>query len=327
MAIKLSVIIPNYNGKQYLEACVDSLFNQSVRSFEVIIVDDASADGSAESLKEKYPENTGFPRVRYLSHKENKGFAASVNDGIAAAVSEYVLLLNNDTLADPAFVETMWREIRRSDKIFSVSAKMLNMYEPEKMDDAGDFFCALGWAFSDARDKEASKYQRRREVFSACGGAAIYRKDVLQELGGFDEAHFAYLEDVDLGYRAQWQGYRNIYAPGAVVEHAGSGSSGSRYNEFKLRLTVRNQLYLLYKNMPIWHSVVNFIPLLAGWIIKFAFFAKKGMGKSYLRAFAEGIKLCIANRDRKVDFSKIPFSRQLVMEGLLIINIFRRFML
>ena len=326
MAIKLSVIIPNYNGKQYLEACVDSLFNQSVRSFEVIIVDDASADGSAESLKEKYPENTGFPRVRYLSHKENKGFAASVNDGIAAAVSEYVLLLNNDTLADPAFVETMWREIRRSDKIFSVSAKMLNMYEPEKMDDAGDFFCALGWAFSDARDKEASKYRRRREVFSACGGAAIYRKDVLNKLGGFDEAHFAYLEDVDLGYRAKLQGYHNIYSPKASVLHAGSGSSGSRYNDFKLRLTVRNQVYLLYKNTPLWQWILNLCPLLAGWGIKFIFFAKKGMGKGYLSAFAEGIKLCRANKEKKQDFSHIPFFIQLKVEGQLIINTVRRFL-
>ncbi len=327
MAIKLSVIIPNYNGKQYLEACVDSLFKQSVRSFEVIIVDDASTDDSAESLKEKYPENAGLPLVRYLKHETNKGFAASVNDGIVAVDSEYVLLLNNDTVADPGFVEAMWREIRRSGDIFSVSAKMLNMHEPSKMDDAGDYFCALGWAFSDARDKDASKYNRRREVFSACGGAAIYRKDVLQKIGGFDEAHFAYLEDVDLGYRAKLQGYRNIYSPKAAVLHAGSGSSGSRYNDFKLRLTVRNQVYLLYKNMPIWQWILNFILLLAGWVIKFIFFAKKGMGKGYLSAFAEGIRLCGANKEKKQDFSRIPLSRQLKLEGQLIINTFRRFML
>ncbi len=326
MAIKLSVIIPNYNGKQFLEACVDSLFEQSVRSFEVVIVDDASTDSSAEALMEKYPQDNGLPAVRYLFHRENKGFAASVNDGIKAACSEYVLLLNNDTVADKYFVENMWREIRRRDDIFSVSAKMLNMHEPDKMDDAGDYFCALGWAFSDARDKDAKLYDKRRVVFSACGGAAICRKDVLLKLGAFDEAHFAYLEDVDLGYRALWQGYRNIYSPKAAVLHAGSGSSGSRYNEFKLGLTVRNQVYLVYKNMPLWQWIVNFIPLVAGWIIKLVFFARKGMGAAYIKAFAEGIKLCRENKDKRVDFSRIPLKRQLYMQYLLLANTLRRFL-
>ncbi len=325
MSVKVSVVIPNYNGKKYLEACVDSLFRQSVRSFEIIIVDDASTDASAEELKGKFPENAGLPCMRYLKHDKNKGFAASVNDGIAAARTGYVLLLNNDTVADTDFVETMWRAICRSGNIFSVSAKMLKMDEPSKTDDAGDFFCSLGWAFSDARDKDAAVFDRKREVFSACGGAAIYRKDVLDKLGGFDEAHFAYLEDVDLGYRALWQGYRNIYAPGAVVLHAGSGSSGSRYNEFKLRLTVRNQLYLIYKNMPCWQIVLNFPCLLAGWLIKLAFFARKGMGRAYISAFKEGLKMCAANRDKRADMSSIPFKRQLLMECRLVRNTLRRF--
>ena len=326
MAIKVSVIIPNYNGKQYLKDCVDSLFKQSVRSFEVVIVDDASTDNSAEDLEKVYPQNSGFPIVRYLYHSENKGFAASVNDGIKAAVSDYVVLLNNDTAVEKDFVRSLWKDIRRAEDIFSVSAKMLNMHESDKMDDAGDLFCALGWAFSDARDKRADKFNRYMDIFSACGGAAIYRKDMLTGLGGFDEAHFAYLEDVDLGYRAKWQGYRNIYSPKAVVLHAGSGSSGSRYNEFKLRLTVRNQVYLIYKNMPGWQIAFNFPLLLAGWMIKLAFFAKKGMGSAYIKAFAEGIRLCRANAGKRPDFSQIPFKRQLKMEAELIANTFRRLM-
>ena len=138
---------------------------------------------------------------------------------------------------------------------------------------------------------------------------------------------FAYLEDVDLGYRAKLQGYRNIYSPKAVVLHAGSGSSGSRYNDFKLRLTVRNQVYLLYKNMPLWQWILNLVPILAGWFIKFVFFARKGMGKGYISAFAEGIRLCRENKETKQDFSRITLSRQLKLEGQLIINTFRRFML
>ena len=105
---------------------------------------------------------------------------------------------------------------------------------------------------------------------------------------------------------------------------AGSGSSGSRYNEFKLRLTVRNQVYLLFKNMPLWQWIVNFLPLLAGWIIKLIFFARKGMGGAYIKAFAEGIRLCAANKDKRVDHSSVPLSQQLKTEGELIINTIRR---
>ena len=326
MRLRVSVVIPNYNGAEYLEACLDSLMAQGVRSFEIIVVDDASSDGSAEAMQQKYPESTSLPRVRFLYHDKNEGFAKSVNDGIALAKAEYVILLNNDTRAEEDFVETLWKEIRRREDIFSVSAAMRNMKEPELMDDAGDYFCALGWAFSDARDRNAGDYGRRREVFSACGGAAIYRKKLLTELGGFDNRHFAYLEDVDLGFRAKWAGYRNTYAPDAVVYHAGSGSSGSRYNPFKLRLTVRNQLYLLYKNLPLWQWIVNFPLLLAGWLVKFGYFALKGMGVGYGKAFAEGVKLCAEGKERRVDFTGVPLKRQLAMEFILLENTLRRFL-
>ncbi|MCR5249002.1 MAG: glycosyltransferase family 2 protein [Lachnospiraceae bacterium] len=325
MKLRVSVVIPNYNGEKYLKDCLDSLMAQNVHSFEIIVVDDASTDGALAQARKLYPENGEAPRIRYVTHSENIGFAGTVNEGIALARAPYVILLNNDTRVEADFVETLWKEIRRRDDVFSVSASMRNMQEPGLMDDAGDLFCALGWAFSDARDRKASLYDKRREVFSACGGAAIYRKDLLEKLGGFDEKHFAYLEDVDLGYRAKWAGYRNLYAPDAVVLHAGSASSGSRYNPFKLRLTVRNQLYLLYKNMPLWQWIVNFPLLLAGWLVKFAYFALKGMGMGYIKAFAEGISLCAQGKDRRVDFSAIPFRRQLAMELGLLINTLRRF--
>ncbi|MBR3306623.1 MAG: glycosyltransferase family 2 protein [Lachnospiraceae bacterium] len=320
--MKVSVVIPNYNGEKYLKNCVDSLMGQGLRSFEVIVVDDASTDGSAEALKKSWPENGARPRIRYIFHEENKGFAASVNDGIRASEAEFVILLNNDTVVKPGFIENLWREIRRSEKIFSVSASMRKMDDETVMDDGGDLFCVLGWAFSPARDKSAERFKKRKRIFSACGGAAIYRKDVLEKLGGFDEAHFAYLEDVDLGFRAKLAGYDNLYSPEAVVLHAGSGSSGSRYNEFKTRLTVRNQLYLLYKNLPLWMWIVNFQLLAAGWLIKLCFFTVKGLGLTYLKAFFEGFSLC--KKEKRAHLEGVPFLRQLGIEAELIANTFRR---
>ena len=133
---------------------------------------------------------------------------------------------------------------------FSMEAKMIQMREPEKLDGAGDYYCLLGWAFARGKDQPVEKYQKCDRIFSACAGAAIYRKELLEKIGLFDEAHFAYLEDVDVGYRANLYGYRNLFAPDAAVYHAGSAVSGSRHNPFKVELTARNNLYLIYKNMP-----------------------------------------------------------------------------
>ncbi len=292
MNAKVSVVIPNYNGAEYIEACVDSLYGQNVRQFEIIVVDDASTDGSLDMIMKKYPEEEGFPRISYIRHFKNRGFCASVNDGIAAARSDYVILLNNDTVAGKDFVYSLWRAIRRKADIFSVSSRMISLKERDKLDDCGDLYCSLGWAFAPAKDKPLSKYRKRRKVFAACGGAAIYRKSMLIELGGFDEAHFAYLEDIDMGYRAKLKGYVNMYEPEAVVYHAGSATTGSRHNSFKVRISARNNLYLIYKNMPWWQILINLDMILAGLLIKQLYFIKKGLGGAYLKGIAEGIALC-----------------------------------
>ena len=320
----VSVVIPNYNGKEYLMNCVDSLMQQHGRAFEVIIVDDCSTDGSMEEVALKYPENDAFPLMRYVRNKENVGFAASVNRGIRKAGAEYVILLNNDTEAEPDFVNAMVRSIRRSPRIFSVQAKMIQLHDKTKLDSSGDYLCALGWAFTKGKDKPEALYNRRKRIFSACGGAAIYRKKLLEELGMFDEKHFAYLEDVDIGYRALLHGYDNIYEPAAVVYHAGSGSSGSRYNEFKARLSGRNNIYMLHKNMPMWQRILNAPLLVLGFAAKIAFYISKGLGRVYVSGLIEGIKLARANRGRYVDFSVVPVRNVIVMELRLVTNIFRK---
>ena len=138
----VTVVIPNYNGKKYLDECFKSLKKQTYRDFHVIMVDNGSTDGSAEYIREKYPE------VEVIALDENTGFANAVNVGIKAADSEYVFLLNDDTVCDEKVLETLVKTMSRGKKLFSVQAKLLQLKNPELIDDAGDYYCALGWAFS-----------------------------------------------------------------------------------------------------------------------------------------------------------------------------------
>ena len=265
---KVSVVIPNYNGKAFLEGCLKSLENQSISEFETILVDDGSSDGSADYVREH------FPKVRIIELSENGGFCRAVNRGIQASETPYVLLLNNDVEADRDFVREMLAGIRKNRRCFSCSAQLRNLHRPELIDDAGDYYCALGWAFALGKDRPLAAYQKPRRIFASCGGAAIYRKALFEKIGYFDEKHFAYLEDIDLGYRARIYGYENWYLPKAVVYHAGSGTTGSRYNEFKVRHSSRNNVYMIYKNMPFLQILLNLPFLLAGFFAKQVFFMK-----------------------------------------------------
>ena len=144
-------------------------------------------------------------------------------------------------------------------------------------------------------------------MFAACAGAAIYRKSVFEEIGYFDEEHFAYLEDIDIGYRARIHGYYNVYEPSAVVYHVGSGTSGSRHNEFKVKYSSRNNVYLIYKNMPLLQILLNSPFLLIGFLAKTIFFTVKGFGKTYVKGLAEGVRLSRNNREKKIVFQRKNF--------------------
>lgn len=290
---KVSIVIPNYNGKHFLEDCLKAVFAQRIEDQEVIVVDNGSTDGSLEYL------NT-VPEVRTIRLDQNYGFCRAVNEGIKAADSDYVILLNNDTEVDSEFASELLRAVKSDEKIFSCSSKMIQFYDREHMDDAGDYYCALGWAFGRGKNAPIHQYEQPAEIFAACAGAAIYRKKLLEELGYFDEAHFAYLEDIDIGYRARIHGYRNVYAPKAVVYHVGSGFSGSAHNAFKVKLSSKNSVYLAYKNMPFLQIILNSPFLLAGHLIKWLFFLKKGLGKEYREGVKAGFALC--RKEKKVRF-------------------------
>ncbi|MCM1134626.1 MAG: glycosyltransferase family 2 protein [Clostridium sp.] len=318
---KTTVVIPNYNGIKYIDACLASLCRSSVIP-KIIVVDNGSTDGSLELAREKYL------MIKVISFAENTGFSKAVNAGIKAAETEYVLLLNNDTEADAHMVERLEQAMDKEPRIFSAGAKMLNLREPEKLDGAGDFYSALGWAFARGKDKAAERYNKPGRVFSACAGAALYRRELFETIGHFDENHFAYLEDIDIGYRANLCGYWNYYVPEAKVFHAGSAVSGSRHNAFKVRLSARNSIYLIYKNMPPLQILINLPFLLAGYLIKTFFFTLKGLGGCYLQGLAQGIKLCRSEEGRahKARFRWKYLRNYVWVQGQLWVNVVRKLM-
>ncbi len=302
----VTIIIPNYNGKHFMEPCLNSLQKQTFQDFQILVVDNASTDGSIPYMKENYPE------IELIEMDKNYGFSGAVNVGIKHAQTPYIILLNNDTIVDEHYVEEMVLAIEKSPRIFSVSSKMIQMYHPELIDSAGDLYTLLGWGICRGSGRPIRNYTRSDEIFTACAGAAIYRTSIFHKIGFFDENHFAYLEDIDVGYRARIYGYINTYAPNALVYHVGSGTSGSKYNSFKVKLSARNNIYLNYKNMPLLQLIINILPLLAGYLIKYAFFIKIGFGKDYKEGIKEGLSTMHAQK--KVKFKLQHLGNYFIIE-------------
>lgn len=280
----VSVVIPNYNGKKYLETCMNSLMKQSLKPEEIIIVDNASKDGSIEYIEQNFKD-----KVTLICLNENYGFSKAVNEGIRNSKSDFVALLNNDTELDEKWLEELYKCIQKDENIFSCCSKMLRFTERNIIDDAGDEYTLFGWGNKIGDGKQSEIYDEDREVFSSCAGAAIYRKSILQKIGLFDENFFAYLEDMDISYRARVYGYKNYYASKAKVYHIGSATSGSRHNSFKVKLAARNNIYLIFKNMPIPQIILNFMFIFIGIIVKWIYFLIKGFGIDYIKGVFEGL--------------------------------------
>ncbi len=238
----VSVVIPNWNGAAHLPTCLDSLRRQTLRDFEVIVVDNHSADDSLTLLARNYPE------VQVLALEENRGFAGACNAGIRAARGEFIVLLNNDTEADARWLEEVVGAFRRHPEAGLVASKMLLFDRRDVFHTAGDYYRVDGRPGNrGVWETDRGQYDREEYVFSACGGSAAYRRTMLDEVGLLDEDFFYSCEDVDLAWRAQLSGWRCIYAPRAVVYHklsaTGGGTTASFYDG-------RNFIYLLVKDYP-----------------------------------------------------------------------------
>ena len=316
--MKVSVIIPNFNGKDFLKCCFDSLIAQNEYIEEIIVVDNGSDDRSQDFIREFVNKYSYF---KLIENEVNEGFSIAVNQGILESSSEFVFLLNNDVEVHDKAIKNLLIAINEDESIFSAASLMLQFENRDLIDDAGDMYTITGYTRKLGLDKDVNSYKLRHDIFSSCGGAALYKKSILDEIGYFDENFFAYMEDVDIGYRARVFGYKNVLAKDSIVYHIGSGTSGSRYNEFKIKLAARNNVFVPYKNMPLVQFIFNFIFLIIGFFIKFLFFIPKGYGLSYLRGLDEGFR----NLDKleKINHQGENLKNYWNIQKQLIANVFR----
>jgi GT2 family glycosyltransferase len=255
MSSRVVVIVLNWNGRRYLKRCLRSVLGQTYRDLEVVLVDNGSTDGSLALLNEH------FPQVRVIANSENRGFAAANNQAIESTDSEYVVTLNNDTKAYPTWLEELVRTASTDERLGACASRMLFAHQPDVINSAGIALDRAGIAWEWRSGERDDPTEREpTEVFGACAGAALYRRAMLDEIGQFDEDFFAYLEDVDLAWRAQWAGWRTLSVPTARVLHFHSGTA-IEGSSFKNRLLGRNKVWLIVKNYP-WPHLLRYLPVI-----------------------------------------------------------------
>lgn len=239
----VTVVIPIWNSGAWLPGCLDALRRQSLRDFEVVLVDNGSTDGAADDAARRHGE------LEVIRHERNLGFAAAANAGIRHGRGRYVALLNADTRAEPEWLAELVGCLEAAPpEVAAAASLMLRMEDPERVDDAGDGLSRYGAAAKRGHGRPAAEFAEPAEVLAACAGAALYRRRLFDEIGGFDESFESYLEDVDLGLRARVLGFRCRYVPTARVLHQGHASALGRPRY--VTLTTRNRVQLLLKNLP-----------------------------------------------------------------------------
>jgi hypothetical protein len=246
--VVVGVVIANWNRKELLRACLDSLADQHHGSFEVVVVDNGSSDGSAalvEEMAKTYPV-----RLRLIANSANAGFCAANNQGILATDTEMVALLNNDAEAEPGWLEALERAIRQGEDVGMAASKILVWEDPTRIDKCGHLMYPDGQNRGRGSGQtDRGQFNRPEEVLWPDGCAAMYRRAMLEDIGGFDEDFFAYADDAELGLRARWAGWRCLYAPDAVVRHHRGATLGLG-SARRLTLIERNRVLLAVKLFP-----------------------------------------------------------------------------
>ncbi len=242
---KVSIIIVTYNGRKWLEGCFGALANQTYKNFEVVFVDNNSRDDSADFVEATYP---GTIVVR---NKANSGFAGGNNVGLPYATGEYILLLSDDTIAEPTFLENLLRAFDEIPRLGCVQSKLIFMYDPTKLDSCGSYFTWTGFMKHIGNQKSAAvaEYNKPRPVFSVKGACMMFKKEILEKTGGlFDNDYWCYFEETDFCMRVWLAGYECWYYPAAAIQHAMGGTTGRFFsNAFIQYYSFRNRLMTYLK--------------------------------------------------------------------------------
>lgn len=305
---RVVVVIVNLNGGSLLERALDAVSRQTVAPARVVVVDNASTDGSADGLEER------FSGVEVLRLPANVGFAAANNLAVrAAADCDWVALLNPDAFPEPAWLERLLDAAERRGEYAFFGSRLLMADDPSRLDGAGDAYHVSGLAWRlDHGLEAAGRALEEAEVFSPCAAAALYRREAFLAVGGFDESFFCYYEDNDLAFRLRLAGYRCLYVPSAVVHHVGSAIAGV-LSDFAVYHSYRNLVWTWAKDMPA-PLVPLYLPqLVLVNLLLFTAFAVRGRGGVILRAQRDAVRgLRQALRARRtIQAGRVVTSREL----------------
>lgn len=254
------MVIPHYNGIDILKDCLESLYENDFKSFEILLIDNGSTDGSQEWVKSVHPD------VKLIQNHENRGYAGGCNQGMELATAPFILLLNNDTVVPENFLEVLYTAISSDESIAAVQPKILSVQNPSRFDYSGaaggelDIFgypFARGRVFDDVEEDRDQYVPMTPEVFWTSGCAVLLRKTVVEEIGKLDETFFAHQEEIDWNWRAQLAGYRNLVAMDTWIHHY-SGYTLRKDNAWKMYLNHRNNLMMMLKNYSVQWLLILF---------------------------------------------------------------------
>ena len=287
----VSIIILNYNGNEFLENCIESIIRETQKKFELIIVDNNSPDKSGEKFSKKYEA------CKFILNKENVGVSEGLNIGIENSNGEYIVLLNNDLIVAPKWLDYLFEAYKQKGNGL-YQPKFLKMKDKKVIDSAGNLINIFGFGFSREKGKEDDlKYNEIEEIGFAAGTCLFCSKEIFDKVGMFDEKLFAYNEDLDLGWRARLMNYRSYYVPESIVYH--HGSAQWKWSGEKFYLLERNRWIVLLSNYTT-KTILKLLPSLL--IIEFVllvFFTKKRMLSKKLKSYIGILKLSNHIRKRK----------------------------
>lgn len=296
--MKVSVIVPNWNGIRFIGMCLDSLQRSDFDDSEVIVIDNGSVDGSRELIEEQYPW------VRLIKMPRNMGFATACNAGIEASAAEYICLLNNDIEVEPTWLRELVEGMERHPECGMGTTKMMFLDDREVFYNTGDLFHA--WSSGGGRgqgEKDVGQYDREDNVFGACAGAGIYRRELFESVGVFDEDFFIFAEDVDLNMRCQLQGFQAVYLPQAKVYHIGTATVGL-YSDRYVYLCKRNDVYVLIKNMSLKLYCKYLWTILKHQMEDIRYFSYRGQGAVLLRSKLSVMKMLLPMLWRRLQIQR-----------------------
>jgi hypothetical protein len=301
---KVSAIIINYNGSDVLEPCIDSLLGQTVSFDEITVVDNASTDDSCSFIPQKHPD------IRLIQLGTNEGYAAAANLGIRNSDSELVAILNNDLMLDPDWLEKMLKHA--TDPWSFWASKIVFSSRPDRVDSAGDGMAVIGSGFKIGHGEPENLHHENREVFGPCGAAGLYRKDMLEELGGFSEEFFLIYEDADLNFRARLRGHRCILVSAAKVRHRVNLNIGT-FSPTYVFYGHRNSEIVFWQNMPLKLLILYLPERLLFNLFSLFFFTYKGRGASFVSAKLAFLKIFpqIARRRRQIQSERVISTSEL----------------